>query len=638
MNLIFKTFLSPSAGKGSGSIFSVVCLFVLLAGLVARAQPLHDTYHFPPASKRVLLIFNEGKDVPGNVVLEGSVRSAMLKATTNRLVFLPEYLDASRYPDAQHFQVFQQYLGKKYADSKPDLIVVFPSRDYRLAADLPDALFPEVPVVFVAVNEMEVPETIRKLGVTGIVQRFDLRGTLGLMSRLQPDTRKVVVVSGVSSVDQANLRQILETSRSVEGIQFDIWTNRPVATLTDAVKSLPKGTVILLSTVLRDVTGEAYFMAPLAQMLSSAANVPIYTLGGWVIGHGALGGSVVNPVALGERAGQLAIRLLNGTDPGSVPIEVNTEGTPMFDWRELRRWHIPESRLLPGSVVLFRPETLWDQHRDLILILLVVFVAQTLTISGLLFQRQRRYRAEAEILHQRTELSHVSRVATVGQLTSALTHELNQPLGAILRNTEAAEFLLRKNLPDLREIHNILADIRLDDERAGKVIERLRSLLKRRVIELKPLDLAVLLPETIALAQPDAQRRQIILSLEVAPALPAVHGDRVHLQQVLLNLILNGMDALAKVWQEERLLIIRAGVSENGAVEVSVSDTGHGFPSDQRERLFEAFFTTKPEGMGMGLAISKTIVEAHGGKIWARDNQPCGAIFTFSLPAHASTT
>jgi signal transduction histidine kinase len=398
------------------------------------------------------------------------------------------------------------------------------------------------------------------------------------------------------------------------------------------VRSLPEGTVILLGSILRDVTGQTYYTPQVAQMLAPQASVPVYVLGGWSLGTGALGGSVVDPEDLGARAGQLALRVLAGADPENIPIDVATKGTPMVDWRAIKRLGIKESRVPAGTVIRFRPETLWDEHRDLILILLAVFLAQAATITGLLVQRRERLRAEAEIMNQRTELAHVTRVSTMGQLTSTLAHELNQPLGAILRNAEAAEIFLQKENPDLEEIRAILADIRKDDRRAGHVISRMRSLLKRRSLELKSLDIAELLEEAISMAQPDARAWRVFLALQLREKLPAVRGDRVHLQQVLLNLILNGMDSMAGVAASQRLLTVSAKTTGGKTVEVSVSDTGAGIAPDKIERLFEPFFTTKPNGMGMGLAISQTIIEAHGGKIWGGNNETRGAVFFFTLP------
>jgi PAS domain S-box-containing protein len=242
-----------------------------------------------------------------------------------------------------------------------------------------------------------------------------------------------------------------------------------------------------------------------------------------------------------------------------------------------------------------------------------------------------RKESEAEVQRQRGELAHVSRVSTMGQLASALSHELNQPLGAILRNAEAAELFLQSDPPDLEEVRAILADIRKDDQRAGQVIDHMRTLLKRRGLERARLNMAELVDEVVPLVHPDAVSRKVRLNIEVPRNLPPVCGDRVHLQQVLLNLILNGMDAMGELPAEARRLIVRARQADAGTVEVAVADSGHGVPAEKLARLFEPFFTTKPKGMGLGLSISSTIIQAHGGRIWA-ENGPIGATFFFTVP------
>jgi two-component system, LuxR family, sensor kinase FixL len=245
-----------------------------------------------------------------------------------------------------------------------------------------------------------------------------------------------------------------------------------------------------------------------------------------------------------------------------------------------------------------------------------------------------RKQSELEIVQQRNELAHVGRVSTMGQLASALAHELSQPLGAILRNAEAAELFIQSDPPDLEEVRAILADIRQDDQRAGEIIDHMRALLKRRGLERVPLNLAEVVEEVVPLVQPDAVSRRVRLEIEVPKKLPPVHGDRVHLQQVLLNLILNGMDAMSELPTEARRLQVRARRADAGTIEVAVADTGRGVPADKLARLFEPFFTTKPQGMGLGLPISSTIIQAHGGRIWA-ENSPAGATFFFTVPVAA---
>jgi PAS domain S-box-containing protein len=433
----------------------------------------------------------------------------------------------------------------------------------------------------------------------------------------------------------------------------------------------------------------------------------------------------------------------------------------MFDWRELKRWGISESRLPPGSVVRFRLPSMWEEYRWTITGALVIIAVQAVLISGLLLQRARRRRAESELresqqlmelatsanelglwvrdpeqgdfwaspslrslfglgekdalrfndiigqIHpddkprivsavahaqqngvrfeeefrivlsdgeerwvaargagmnepkegsirrmgavfditerkhaqyeldrHRDELAHAGRVSIMGQLASALAHELNQPLGAILRNAEAATLFLQASPPDLQEVAAILADICKDDQRAGEVIDRMRALLKRREFQWSDLDLNALAEEVASLVRPDAETRKVTLALDLAPTVLPVRGDRVQLQQVLLNILLNAMDALSGSGREERRVSVRTQLVD-GQAEVAVSDAGHGIPAEDLKHLFDPFFTTKPNGMGMGLAISQTIIGVHGGRIVAENNADRGATFRITLPMNS---
>ena len=239
--------------------------------------------------------------------------------------------------------------------------------------------------------------------------------------------------------------------------------------------------------------------------------------------------------------------------------------------------------------------------------------------------------AQQETERLQHEIAHVGRISMMGQLASALAHELNQPLGAILRNAEAAELFMKSETPDLEEIRAILADIRADDQRAGNVIDRMRALLKGHDLDTRMLDVAELVDSVADLTRSDAATRQVKLEVEVPADLPPVRGDRVHLQQVLLNLILNGMDAVNDAGLEDRRVMVCARVDGAQTVEIAVSDTGHGIAAGKLGNVFDPFFTTKPDGMGMGLPISRTIIEAHGGRLWAENNDGAGATFRFTL-------
>jgi len=226
----------------------------------------------------------------------------------------------------------------------------------------------------------------------------------------------------------------------------------------------------------------------------------------------------------------------------------------------------------------------------------------------------------------------------MGQLASALAHEINQPLGAILRNAEAAELFMQSESPDLDEIRAILADIRKDDQRAGSVIVRMRELLRRHELDAHPLELGELVGDVASLLRMDAVARKVKLDMEVPVDLPLVRGDRVHLQQVLLNLVLNGMDALDATGRDDRRVSMSARLDGVQWVEIAVSDTGDGIPAEVLPHVFESFFTTKSNGMGMGLSIARTIIDAHGGRLWAENNDAAGATFRFTLPVASDAT
>jgi two-component system, LuxR family, sensor kinase FixL len=257
---------------------------------------------------------------------------------------------------------------------------------------------------------------------------------------------------------------------------------------------------------------------------------------------------------------------------------------------------------------------------------------QPAVIRGVSREITARKHAEQEAQVLREAIAHAGRVSMMGQLASALAHEINQPLATILRNAEAAELFLHDPSPDLDEVRAILADIREDDERAGDVIDRMGGLLKRHALDARRLGVAPLVADVVALLRVDAGMRHVELNIDVPGDVPDVRGDRVHLQQVLLNLILNGMDALSEASPEQRRVSVTARLDGVQTVEIAVGDTGPGLPAGTLAEIFEPFYTTKPNGMGMGLAISRTIIEAHGGRLWAENKRDGGAAFRFTLP------
>jgi PAS domain S-box-containing protein len=243
-------------------------------------------------------------------------------------------------------------------------------------------------------------------------------------------------------------------------------------------------------------------------------------------------------------------------------------------------------------------------------------------------------KAEKALRQAQTELAHVSRVTMLGELTASIVHEVNQPLASIATNGDAALRFIQRDEPDVAEVQDALGDMISDCRRATQIIQRVRALCRKSDPQLVSLDLNELIEDTVRLVQRELRDQDITLHRDLCAPLPTVRGDRVEIQQVLINLVMNGMEAMAAVDQPARSLLIRSH-QDGDQVLVAVADTGTGIDAASIDRLFNSFYTTKPSGLGMGLSICRSIIEAHGGKLWASQNAGPGATFQFTLQAAA---
>ncbi len=351
---------------------------------------------------------------------------------------------------------------------------------------------------------------------------------------------------------------------------------------------------------------------------------------------------------------EITYTALNFSSPEKLRFQTKLEGSDR-DWEDaeglrIARYH----QLQPGDYV-FRVRAanndgVWNEAGARLAFTVLPFYWQTIwfrvamgllllgggggTIAWWAFSKHHRELAELErTRQQQSELAHLSRVTMLGELSGSLAHELNQPLTAILSNAQAAQRFLAHDNADLDEVRDILKDIVDEDKRAGEVIRRLRLLLKKGEVQHQPLDLNEVVLEVLKLVRSDLVNQGVTAQTELAPGLPVLHGDRVQLQQVLLNLVINACDAMSGVATADRQFIVRTKPAYGQGVEASVSDCGDGIPADKLEQVFEPFFTTKAHGMGLGLSVCRTIITAHGGKLWVTNNAARGATFHFTLPA-----
>ena len=604
------------------ALCAIVCLIVTAGAYAAEDGP----------AKRVLMVHSFGSTAPPFTTHSTAFETTLTQQMGKRVDLDEVSLDMARYAQPDMEEPFVEFLLKRLAKWHPDLVVPVGSPAGRFVAKYRNRLFPHTPVIYTGMDLRTLPPGTFD-NATFVGESFNLTGLVEDILQLAPDTTNIAVVLGASPLERywkVEFRRAFEPFK--DRIRFTWFNDLTFDQMLKQVAVLPPRSFILVGLLLRDVSGVTLNEDDALQRLHAVASTPINGLYQHQLGLGIVGGRLYQAEAQGVESARIAIRILRGEPVANFPPLIVPPQGPRYDWRELQRWNIGEDRLPPGSVIAFRQLTVWERYRLWIVGALLIFALQAAMIGGLLLQRTRRHRAEAALQRNREELAHVARVSTVGELTTSVAHELNQPLGAILSNAEAAEMFLAAEPPALDEVRDILADIRKDDQRASEVIRRMRGLLRKHELALQSIEINDAVEEVLKLLSIDASARKVAMKFEGTADLPRVWCDPVHFQQVVLNLVLNGMEAMAGLLEEKRQVVVRTGPGDNGTVKIAVADSGPGIPTDRLPKLFEPFFTTKKEGMGMGLSIARTIVEAHHGQIWAENNPNIGATFYFTVP------
>jgi len=613
-------------------VLLLACGVILFWAGIARAQV---------PSRKVLVLYWDSKDVPGNISFDKGLQEGMRSEPEARWELYNEYLDSARFPGEQQSQLLHDYLRQKYAGVEIDVIVATPDPSIDFLLKYRADLFPNSPIVFVGVKRPPPEVLLRGPGVTGIIRANTHRKTVDLALKLHPGTKNLFVISGTPEHDKRfEIVARHELGDYENRLNITYLTDIPVSELIEKTKSLPNESIILYVWQLTGGADEQVLQTyDVLSLLAKSASAPIYGMGSRNVGYGLIGGYVQDSERNGIEVADIVRRILKGTRAQDIPVD-SASSVLMFDWRQLQRWGISESRLPNGSVINFKQTTFWEQYKWRIIGALTLFALQTTFIGLLLAERKRSQRAREALDQLNAELEQriAARTASLDSKTRELetfaysvAHDLKAPLRGI---DGYSRLILQDHADQLdEEGRTFLKTIRASSEEMDQLIEDLLdySRLERREPKSARIELQSLVNNVVGQKQRETTERDIEVVVSVNGG--SVIGDINGLTQALNNYLDNAIKFTHGVSQPR--IEIGSDETAEGCV-LWVRDNGVGFDMKYRDRIFEIFQrlnrAEEYPGTGIGLAIVRKAMERMGGRAWAESEPGKGATFYLEIP------
>jgi signal transduction histidine kinase len=605
--------------------------FLMFATMVAAAEP-----------RRVLVLHAFGHAYSPWSDMAASFREELVKKSPEPIDLYEVSLDTARVRDPEDEGPFVEYIRAVLSGRKLDLIVPVGAPAAFFLQRHRQTIFPTTPMLIVGADVRRISSITRAANDAAVLLDLDLPAYLRNILQLRPETTEIAVVVGNSPVERYWTSELRRDFQPFADRVNITWLNDlTFGEMLERAAAMPPQSAIFWFLLSEDATGVPYSQDRALETMREVAAAPVFGMGDFELGRGIVGGPLMQTSALGRQAAEVGLRILKGeTRAESIETPAVTFGGSMYDWRELQRWNISESRLPVGSIVQFRQGTVWENYRFEIIGALAIVFLQAALIAGLLFERLARKRAGVlagkailETDLYRENLAHLARVHTVGEMSTAIAHEVNQPLVAIKNYAVAARGrLVRTGALSLDKVQELLDKIEEQASRAGDILQSLRAMVRKHEPEATETELGELVAATLKLMEMESRNASIRIEAAISPELPPVLVDGIQIQQVVLNLARNAFEAIEEAGIASGVIRVAVVGTEENEIAVSVSDSGPGIAPEDAKHIFDPFHSTKRGGLGVGLSISRAIVEAHGGRLSLAPNQGGGCVFQFTLP------
>ncbi|MFZ4528777.1 MAG: sensor histidine kinase [Undibacterium curvum] len=576
--------------------------------------------------KRVLLL---SPDMGSSASLQefyGALKTELRKSGPHTIFH--ENLDISQFPQETYKQNLSKWLKEKYRTQNPDMILVFGQQALRYLLQYEKNLWPGTPVVFALTSDIDVVQMNLPPNFTGKVLRANFSNVVSVAKALFPDAQQLVLIGNAPGPETNKTFLPSRLNGMADKLNVQDLRGQSVEAVKEVLSNLSPDAVVYQGLLRADIaTGRSSGSEFLAEVISTSMR-PVLVDDPALLGSGPLAALSFAFVEQGRETAELALSILSGKP---LRQEILSSGfTPLLDKNQLVRWQVQPEQYPSGSELRFYTPTVWEAYRWQLIFTFALVLVLLIAVVALVIERRLHAHAVDASRQVLGQITQMNRKMTASIYNEAIGHELMQPLAAILSNVEAAQIFLKREPPTLDLVQETLQNIRRDNLRADELIKNMQGLLTKSDTELVPVEVNWLVRKVLHFLSIEAKVRRISIKEKLGADGMIVSLNIVQMQQVLVNLLLNSMDAIDRKKGRERSITVETMLYGSDHVRISILDSGTGF-DEGVERVFESFFTTKPEGVGLGLWISASIVQAHGGHIWA-ENRLNGGIMRFKLP------